>query len=505
MENLYKLITILFVLSLISERIANFFKLKLSGSRQRLKSRGSILKWFTFGNTSLKKTDPQEEKQREFRVLKINLFFGCLIAICFHADLFILLQHIDRPNDFLNWSHESTSISWEWSLKTFGKLLLALLGCLLTGAFISFGSKFWHDTLDLLLQVKNYRGMLAAEKSQEIQANASTMSDEGLDLLMRSAIDEHYQDWKLDYPNIVGCTVGLKRTGGSPVAKKAIIFKVRQKPSADQLSSTATIPTSITYRGSVLPTDVIDTGEISALMSPAKESTLIRTGVKLGTSVSRDNASNFGTVSLRVKQTFSNLPDQYFLLSCFHVLFPERLDPNVLQQGTLKVDLATHGPDTLISAPASVLNTPKPDISTHGHVTAGVFSSRIDAAIARINQTDLLQQTFNDTLVTGEADLKDLYVGMPVNSFGCVTGKLTGFINDLDVPVTEVVFKNGPTRFSYTFNKLMQVSMPCKEGDSGAPVLSPNGKIIGIITSGDNEGSYVLPFQYIKNALFVTL
>jgi hypothetical protein len=40
-------------------------------------------------------------------------------------------------------------------------------GIVMTGLFISFGSKFWHDLLDLLCQVKNAKRLLSDPKEIE--------------------------------------------------------------------------------------------------------------------------------------------------------------------------------------------------------------------------------------------------------------------------------------------------------------------------------------------------
>lgn len=125
--------TILFILSMINERIANFIKLQFSNK--------SIL-GIALGNLRVKSANEYDEDERSKRILVLNIVSGTVVALILHADLIEILGHIDKPYDV---------IGWDKTLPTrFGWVLLPI-GCFLTGCFISLGSKFWHDLLDLLL------------------------------------------------------------------------------------------------------------------------------------------------------------------------------------------------------------------------------------------------------------------------------------------------------------------------------------------------------------------
>jgi hypothetical protein len=336
-------------------------------------------------------------------------------------------------------------------------------------------------------------------------SNVVPLPDDGQsDVLMRSAIRDNYVSWKARYPNIIGCTVGLKKTGGALVPVKCLIFKVNGKVGADTLGAGA-IPATITYQGTSFPTDIVDTGSISALgiVQPGDNFNPAR----LGTSVSRDNSSEFGTASLKVKIPRPGDFFDYYLLSCFHVLYPERLDPLLFSNLQQTVTNVISDPSTLVSIPAKSYLSANPASAPvlQGYVRNGIISPMMDAAIAQINDPDLAQTIFDNTLINGEVSSNSLSVGQMLYIYGCVSGKLNGTISDLQCERTDVLLTNGQITFSYTFNELIEVAVPCQQGDSGAPVLTSHGDLVGIITAGNGNSSYVIPFPNIKNTLSVQL
>lgn len=139
------IVTILFALSLISERIANLIKLRLPTTRWNLRD---------------KRLGRSDEKIREGQILTLALIAGWIVAFISGADLFTLI------NDGKLLNYENYEFTWDprkWTWKPF-------MGMFLSGFFISMGSKFWHDVLDIVLQfsaLKKYR----AEK-QEIDNKA---------------------------------------------------------------------------------------------------------------------------------------------------------------------------------------------------------------------------------------------------------------------------------------------------------------------------------------------
>jgi len=140
-EGLVSLVVILLPLSFISERLANLLKLVLP------------LSWF--GNLTAREKDPAKEKKRELKILSISLAAGLAVSFAVKADLFSILHE-----GTIGWNNGPKG--WHW-----------ILGCLASGLFLSWGSKFWHDLMDLLLEIKN--GRKAKSETRETESRIMKM------------------------------------------------------------------------------------------------------------------------------------------------------------------------------------------------------------------------------------------------------------------------------------------------------------------------------------------
>ena len=129
-ENLWvTIITIMFTLSLISERLSNLIKLNWPRLREKRH------------NNSL-------EKKRERDILLLALFCGLATALLAGADFFYLIENGKLYGIKMAGSPTSNGTN----NLDIGR---SVVGCILTGLFISLGSKFWHDVLDIVLQFSN--------------------------------------------------------------------------------------------------------------------------------------------------------------------------------------------------------------------------------------------------------------------------------------------------------------------------------------------------------------
>ena len=147
------IVVILFTLSLIAERIGNLIKLFFSSTRDRA--------W-----------TEESEKRRELKVLIIALSSGMIVSAVAGADLFILIDKAKLVNYPLK----------DWR---------SIPGIVLSGFFISLGSKFWHDMLDIVLQfseLKKYR--VLNEKNSSFQALRAQDEYVRRELAERAAIIE---------------------------------------------------------------------------------------------------------------------------------------------------------------------------------------------------------------------------------------------------------------------------------------------------------------------------
>ncbi|MEN0054499.1 MAG: hypothetical protein AAGC65_12570 [Mucilaginibacter sp.] len=128
------IVTILFALSMIAERIGNMIKLAIPATRS-------------------KQLDDESEKKREMLVMIISILCGLLVSFIAGADLFALISKgvLNAADDF----HPK-----------------AIAGKIFTGFFISLGSKFWHDMLDIVLQFGNLKKFKVKDKQTDLIKSA---------------------------------------------------------------------------------------------------------------------------------------------------------------------------------------------------------------------------------------------------------------------------------------------------------------------------------------------
>jgi hypothetical protein len=136
---LYTITLILFALSLICERVANLIKL----SHKDLRTKHTL---------------KHLEKDRERKIMWMALACGWLVAGISGGDFFTLVHEGHLLNYFT-----------DTEVKT-SQVLQAILGCLITGVFISLGSKFWHDMLDIVLQISNLKRLQVDTATTTAQA-----------------------------------------------------------------------------------------------------------------------------------------------------------------------------------------------------------------------------------------------------------------------------------------------------------------------------------------------
>ncbi|QTE38587.1 hypothetical protein J3L18_05800 [Mucilaginibacter gossypii] len=139
---------ILFIISVIVEKITQLIRkyapfIKPYGSGRRLKI------WQNIGK---KQTGRAKELDKliEREVNSLSFIIGLVIAAAFRIDLFKMISSSD-PQAVLMWKDIPYSLLDK---------ILFFLSLPLTAFFLTFGSKFFHDLLDTLFQVKNLKRKL---------------------------------------------------------------------------------------------------------------------------------------------------------------------------------------------------------------------------------------------------------------------------------------------------------------------------------------------------------
>jgi hypothetical protein len=120
------------MLSLITEKIANFIKLNIPSLAE-------------------KANDEKGEKKRERKIQLLTGVIGVAVALTCNADFFVLITESSKIEPL-------TLLSFK-----------GVVGCIITGLFLSQGSKFFHDLMNTVLYYKNMRK--AIYNKQEIENN----------------------------------------------------------------------------------------------------------------------------------------------------------------------------------------------------------------------------------------------------------------------------------------------------------------------------------------------
>lgn len=126
---------VLLILSLVTEKMANFYK-----------THSRII------------AHEKNERARSAKIQFATILIGVGVALICKLNLF----EIFRTDFVLFWN---TSADWENY-----KWISNVLGSVISGFFLSLGSKFFHDLLDLLLEAKNLKKKMSLRAGSGLDA-----------------------------------------------------------------------------------------------------------------------------------------------------------------------------------------------------------------------------------------------------------------------------------------------------------------------------------------------
>lgn len=462
-EKLTMVAIMLFILSMISERVVTFFKL-----------------WCTEGNsflffivpkaldTSKKYEDEILENKRQRAILSINLTISFFIALISNASLFKMFTYDDKTdvNFLLGWDFETLD------LHTFGSMIV---GCALTACFISLGSKFWHDMLDMLFYAKNLKEKLVDKATY--QANNIKQLDEYIQTdyydLARLCLEQN--EAKLTkLPGFVDCFVGNSQIPNDD--KPAIIIlsflnESNEYPSILEATlnsgKTFTIKVQVNYNFS---TPTIHLGYSDDIYEV-------------------NNADVSGTICCTVKKD-----NNMFFLTCAHV-FTGGLS-NVPQDNDRGWFI-----DTVADDVSSFDNN---NVSI-GSWCFGQITNSLDIALVDINDTT--------EVADNPAKTHEFYSDQLLRKSVSVNGN----VNKTNAVVAGFTKKNIDFEYNGSTHALTNLIMIKKsndgppesvteKGDSGALVFLDDGKkALGMVVGGYEQYTYLIPMSRILHATKTTL
>lgn len=475
MENLDKgiaIVIVFFILSLISERFITWFKLHFF-------KKGNTMFGYFFNwekDYSVKTDDPVFEKEREQRILLLNISLNIFIAFLIHANIFRILH--DNPLQHLGWEHDYFNNNDKG-------FFYEILGCIFGGLLMSFGSKFWHDTLDMLYYTKNLKEKLGDTETYKM--NTLKELDDWIATTEADMVKKVFEEHKVALKNLKNViSVGISQDQNNSKFIEVIITD----------TDTHLIPTSIPY---YLPNNAVRKIPVQAFVSSKiiTQNSQLTFGNNL---INNTRPTSFGSYGLAVK--FKESKDTpHLILSCYHVVIGKNHEFRAFR---------FQDEESIISDNKS--NNTKTEV---GRIRNAVRNNVIDAAVVEVkNNLSISNQLPNGASINKTRTIRyeEQFNDIPVRIYGYLSqsntamGKIKSINNHATVEYT-LPDDGGKENWDLygliaITNNGQSISQP---GDSGAALLDNENNVIGIIVGGSNVYTYAIPIQSIFDQLNIEL
>lgn len=166
LDALIAIAIILFILSVIVEKITQLIRQYSPFIKPRPGRRSRGLRSYWRNIRQRQTGNKQIDKKIEREVTSLSFTIGLVIAFIFKVDLIALFKNPD-PASQLFWD---PNIYGYFKAHSFWHAVLLLISIVLTGFFLAFGSKFFHDLVDTLLQIKNLKRKLVDEETYKVDS-----------------------------------------------------------------------------------------------------------------------------------------------------------------------------------------------------------------------------------------------------------------------------------------------------------------------------------------------
>ncbi len=424
-----------------------------------------------------------DSNSKELEITFLSFLIGFLVAFLFSVDIFTILgKAIQSPNGleaFFEFNQNfpieidySTTNLFNGFIKidqSFNLFTSTNFGILIAGFFLSFGSKFFHDILDYVLELKNLKRKLNKQETYKINQIADL--DEYIqtsERIMAQKVSEEFTDaLKLKHPNIISLQPSLTMIDGKK--RNSIIIHLND-------NNTEEIPKKMPYRLSSgriidIPVEVIDSLEDAEIHR--------RPGVRIA---NIKHSRKQGTYGCLVRHQSG----EDYILTCSHVALSGSSEDLKGEVNDDKIYRAFGA-----GRPFNIANE--------------LFYARRDDN----NDTALLKPIRRNNInkvkgikirqersIDNERDQLE-----EVSFFGGKSGFQTGEIHQPCHP-DEVTFKYEDGK-KVTFKNLILFGRRngskwksiSQKGDSGSVVFDKENRAIGLLIGGNKQFSYALPIK----------
>jgi hypothetical protein len=292
---------------------------------------------------------------------------------------------------------------------------------------------------------------------------------------LKSAVVDKEHRLSQQISGYLGCAWGFKNDDSARGVALTIFV--------DAKTPVANIGKTIAYKGVNIPVDVKEVEKVSHHYKPGGIKVINPDGdmpVQMGGSISRKDADSFGTRSVVVKKN-----GDFYLLTCFHVLLKEFKQSGIYLTGNNNELKAEY--------PSVIKNPSGKRIRKDLQIIEGKYSPRYDFAVVKLSDQNDLINAFDNQFFNGfyKSDDLDSLLHKEVSMAGAVSVMQKGKV--LDTKATIFV---GDERAR--FENIVVTEKISTPGDSGAPVIDKENKIVGILIAGnDNNRSFILPIYNI--------
>jgi hypothetical protein len=379
--------------------------------------------------------------------------------------------------------------SFAWIATVFGYLFTAL--------FLSLGSKFWHDLLDLVLFVKNSKRKMEDFNSVGVTDMKQVMeyyqADE-YDLACKT-LEANRRTLESQYPNS-SFNVGCEHINGE--YRWSILILNRNQTAGDE-NRKGRDKISYVSNGYVFNFPLINlpVGQI--------ETTENKPDVVAGKGLfNQDNPDSIGTFGCIVKDIRKGC-DDYLLLTCYHcVRIPGEHDWEGIDIKAKKRSVRY------------IRNKQDNQRKFIGDVIVGYRDGRMDVAIIKPKSNDLVSDYINNsnqTIPIGHRKVtkEDVEKKTRLWFSGAATGAGEGFI--ISFGHTDFILYPGdkdPHKLRnlivFSLTQAEPYTKPCDKGDSGAIIIEADtNKALGMVVARDSKFGYAIPIADILELNYLAL
>ena len=409
-------------------------------------------------------TESQKTKEKEVTIL--SFIVGFIVTYCFNANLFDLFEIPPK----LGWKGNAPILvgnGFEPNPDYFAFDPIPAMGFVLTAFFLAFGSKFFHDLLDTLLQTKELKRKM--NDSDTYQVDNIRQFDEYLTTdyyeLARICLEQNTVTINA-LPNLGAYFIGLS---SSPVNRRPVIVL------HSTVQQNAGYPPFFQGR--------LDSGKIFTVKTEVVYGfQLPEIHLEEGDSISHVNFGNKpGTICCRVKDH-----ERTYLLTCAHVMTGGSSTVNI-QSTDGWINAVTQN-DT---------ESADTNFAPIGNWAFAVIDNEIDVALSETTQ--IVQPVVN--INVPPANYTDGMNGAEV----FVNGKLNktrAFVQGHLETDLEFRYNGANHRLRdlilVSKNKIGSPVTATQGGDSGAMVYLAKDKIaLGMVVGGNGQYTYLIPLSKI--------